>query len=357
MNIQKPFQFIPTVRIKNNIKLLFCCLVFSINCFGSNHNVDLSRKILAIEKRSNTIIGITAIHIEKNNMVQHRGNKRFFMASTIKVPIAIAFLHRVDEKEDSLEHVIKLDSSSSVPGSGSLHYLFEKKTINMSMNRLIQYMLRNSDNSASDAVLRAAGGPVYVSNYMRSLGFKHILVNRSILETLMDTNHVDHAYLKQPRSVASWKKIFNGIPLDQKVSAWLHFERDIRDTTTPNDMAGLLVKLYKNQILSKASTTYLLGVMEKCRTGSTRIRALLPSNVKVAHKTGTWGIDEDRYRRYPGAKNLFRFASDVGIITLPKNKGHVAIAVYVKSKTTNDHMRSRAIALASREIYNYYMAQ
>ena len=356
MNTHTSSHFTPTVRIKNNLRFL-CCLLFSVNCFASNVPSDFSKKMAAIEKRSNTIIGVTAIHIEKNKMIQYRGNKRFFMASTIKVPIAIAFMHRVDEKEDSLGHVIQLDSSCSVPGSGSLHYLFEKKNIKMSMNHLLQYMLRNSDNSASDAVLRAAGGPVYVSNYMRSLGFRHILVNRSILEILMDTNHVDHAYLKHPRSVASWKKIFNGVPLDQKVSAWLHFERDIRDTTTPNDMAGLLVKLYRNQVLSKSSTSYLLGVMEKCRTGRTRIKGLLPSNTKVAHKTGTWGIDEERYLRYPASKNLFRFASDVGIITLPRNKGHVAIAVYIKSKTTNDHMHSRAIALASRDVYNYFMTQ
>ena len=54
---------------------------------------------------------------------------------------------------------------------------------------------------------------------------------------------------------------------------------------------------------------------------------------------------------------MFRFASDVGIITLPNNKGHVAIAVYVKSKSASDYPRSRSIALTSRAIYDYFMQQ
>lgn len=44
-------------------------------------------------------MGITAIYIEKNKVIAHNSNQRFFMASTIKLPIAMAFLHRVDEKK------------------------------------------------------------------------------------------------------------------------------------------------------------------------------------------------------------------------------------------------------------------
>lgn len=98
-----------------------------------------------------------------------------------------------------------------------------------------------------------------------------------------------------------------------------------------------------------------MKIMEQCRTGRSRIKGLLPANVKVAHKTGTWSIYERDYLRYPGSKKLYRFVSDVGIITLPNNKGHIAIAVYVKSKSASDYPRSRAIALASRAIYDHFM--
>lgn len=226
----------------------------------------------------------------------------------------------------------------------------------MSLRQILIHMLSNSDNSASDTILQVVNGPGYVTKRMYALGFKNILINRSILEILLDTNHVDHSLLQKRRPVFSWIRIFNSIPLEQKMLAWQHFQNDIRDTTTPDDMAKLLVKLYKREALSESNTKVLMDIMEKCRTGRSRIKGLLPPGVKVAHKTGTWAIYEQKYLRYPGSKKLYRFASDVGIITLPNNKGHIAIAVYVKSQAASDYGRSRAIALASRAIYDHFMS-
>lgn len=341
------------IRIK--LFLLFFFLLASISCFANKNEIDLIKKINAIEKKSNVTIGLSAILIESNKIIAHNSKKHFFMASTIKLPIALAFLHRVDEKKDSLNRMIKLDSNNSVPGSGSLYHLFERKKMSMSSLKILMHMLAHSDNSASDTILDAVHGPQYVTQRMNHLGFKNISINRSIMEMLMDTNHVNHSYSDQPRTVYSWKRIFNKTPLNQKVKAWEKFQNDKRDSTTPDEMAKLLMKIYKKQALSASSTNILLNIMEGCRTGRSRIKGLLPPNVKVAHKTGTWSIDEQNYIRYPGAKKLFRFASDVGIITLPNNKGHIAIAVYVKSKSESDYPRSRAIALASRAVYDHFM--
>lgn len=336
--------------------ILWCLIyLFTTNCFAIGNEKELLRKISTIEKQSKTIIGISAILIENNKMISHNGTNRFFMASTIKLPIALAFLHRVDQKKDSLNRNMTLDYKNSVPGSGSLYRTFERRKISMPMQNILKLMMIESDNSASDAILHAATGPVYVTKRMKEIGFQNIVINRSILEILMDTNHVARSYLKTHPTTYSWKKIFNKTPLWQKVTAWQRFQNSIKDTTTPNDMARLLVKLFEGEILSAQSTNFLIHIMEQCRTGRHRIKGLLPPHVKVAHKTGTWGIDERKYINYPGAKKLYRFASDVGIITLPKNKGHIAIAIYVKSQSASDYPRNRAIALTSRAIYDHFM--
>jgi len=335
--------------------LLLATCVYSIHSFASTNDPNLINKIAQIEKRYHVTIGVKAIHIENNKTFSHHGNQKFFMASTVKLPIALTFLHRVDLKQDSLNRKIPLSVQNSVPGSGHLYHRFERRTQKLSSQQLLQYMLIESDNSASDTILKTVNGPKMVTKRMEELGFKHIVVNRSILEIMTDTNHVDHAYLDKPRTVYGWKKLFNATPIYQKILGWRHFQNDNRDTTTPDEMAELLVKLQNNQALSKDKTKLLLGIMGQCRTGRSRIRALLPPQAKVAHKTGTWGIDEQRTNNYPGAKNLYRFASDVGIITLPKNKGHIAIAVYVKSQSVSDFPRSRSIALVSRAIYDNFM--
>ncbi|ARB93168.1 class A beta-lactamase [Legionella longbeachae] len=356
MKIKFLTQFVDASKIKSRLQWIFLGLIFSFDCFAAHNNdIELSRRISAIEKNSRTVMGITAIHIEKNKIISHNSNQRFFMASTVKLPIALAFLHRVDENKESLDRVIKMDTKNSVPGSGSLHHIFEKKKLNMSLKQVLIHMMRNSDNSASDTILKVTNGPKYVASRMSALGFKNIFVNRSILEMFLDTNHVNHSYLKKPQPVFSWQKLFDHVPLEEKKLAWQRFQNDTRDTTTSEDMAKLLVKLYKKQALSESNTKLLIDIMEKCRTGRSRIKGLLPAHVKVAHKTGTWSIYEQDYLRYPGSKNLYRFVSDVGIITLPNNKGHIALAVYVKSQSASDYPRSRAIALASRAIYDHFM--
>jgi|GEM_PF-1193519 len=339
----------------SKLPCLFFGLALSITSFAAGSEADLREKIKNIERKTDVIMGITAIHIEKNQTVAHNNTKPFFMASTIKLPIAMAFLNRVDENKDSLDRMIKLGLKNSVPGSGNLHYACEKKKqTNISIQQLLNYMMINSDNSASDTILKQAKGPVNVTKRMQELGLNNTLVNRSILQMLMDTNHVDPALSKEPRSVYSWKKIFNSVSLQSKALAWKYFENDKRDTTTSDDMAKLLVKLYNKEALSESSTKVLMSIMSKCRTGRSRIRGLLPPSVKVAHKTGTWAIGEQNYLQYPGSKNLYRFASDVGIITLPNNQGHIAIAVYVKSQSASDYPRNRAIAMVSRAIYDHF---
>ena len=331
-------------------------LLFTINSYSVSSEALLARKIKSIEKQSNVVMGLTAVYIEKNKLIDHQGAQRFFMASTVKFPIALAFLHRVDQKKESLHRSIKMTVHNSVPGSGSLYYLFEKKAINISLQQILKYMLRDSDNSASDTLLQVVHGPHYVAQQLRHWGFKNIFINRSILEIMLFTNHVDPVFSRKHQPVYAWKKLFNGVPIAAKKAAWERFETDTRDTTTSYDMAMLLTKFYRKQIISAESTQLLMNIMEQCRTGRSRIRGLLPPHVKVAHKTGTWGIDELQYIRYPGVQKLYRFVSDVGIITLPHNKGHIAIAVYVKSKAASNYSRSRAIALASRAVYDHFMA-
>lgn len=59
------------------------------------------------------------------------------------------------------------------------------------------------------------------------------------------------------------------------------------------------------EALSADSTALLKEIMERCETGETRLKGLLPKGTVIAHKTGTIG----------GTTN------DVGVITLPHNKG------------------------------------
>ena len=73
-----------------------------------------------------------------------------------------------------------------------------------------------------------------------------------------------------------------------------------------------------------------------------RLRGLLPPGTVVAHKTGTTAT----YLGLNGGTN------DVGVITLPRDRGRLAIAVYVKGSTRDDTARDRIIARIAKAAFD-----
>ncbi|MGL5807887.1 MAG: serine hydrolase [Xenococcaceae cyanobacterium] len=80
--------------------------------------------------------------------------------------------------------------------------------------------------------------------------------------------------------------------------------------------------------------------MERCETGASRLKGLLPKEVVVAHKTGT----------------DFLATNDAGFITLPDRKGHIAIAVFVKNSDKPMPEQEKAIAEVARSVYSFFVS-
>jgi len=104
-------------------------------------------------------------------------------------------------------------------------------------------------------------------------------------------------------------------------------------------MTRLLLRIWKREILTPQSAAVLLDMMDRCQTGKSRIKGLLPQGTDVAHKTGSLG----------------GVANDIGFITLPGDAGHVAISVFTKSSTKPEDAAEKAIAEISRTIYDYFV--
>ncbi len=115
---------------------------------------------------------------------------------------------------------------------------------------------------------------------------------------------------------------------------------DPTDAAPPEEMAQLLAMLHRRKLLAPATTDTLLAIMSRAVTGRARIPALLPAGTPVAHKTGT----------------ISSTTNDVGIITLPGGRGHLAIAIFVKGSKVGVRARERAIASAAAVVYNHVMA-
>jgi beta-lactamase class A len=297
----------------------------------------LQAEVARLAKISDGVVGMSALHVESNRRFAFHGEDRFPMASSYKVPIAVQLLARVDRGELRLDQMVTIEPRDLHPGSGMINALLNKPGVALSLRNLLELMLLISDNSATDIVLRLAGGPQAVTAKMRELNISGIDVSRPTANLIADWDGASLPTENEWRPEL-FTKAFAAVAPEQRQQAHDRFNQDPRDTSQPNAMAALLEKIYHRQLHHPETADLLLDIMNRCQTGDARIKGMLPPGTEVAHKTGSIG----------GTVN------DVGILTLPDNGGHVVLALFVKQGSKSE-VSERAIAQISRAVYDYFL--
>jgi len=285
-------------------------------------------------------VGVGIIHLETGRELFVNRDEAFPMASTYKVPIAVQLLTLVDSGRLRLDSMVTLRPSDLHPGSGTISNLLDDPGVALSVRNLLELMLLISDNSATDINLRTAGASGAVNARLRTLGISGISVDRPTIRLIADAIGVTNLPPENELTLQRFNALASAVPETAQKTAAQQFNRDRRDTSTPEGMTRLLAKIWRGEALSRANTDLLLDIMRRCETGQARIKGLLPSDVVVMHKTGTLNLG---------------VANDVGIITLPNNAGHVALAVFVKESTENADVQERTIAQVARAVYDYFL--
>src|SRR5437867_9887437 len=80
----------------------------------------LENEIAHVSTLSGGRVGVGVVHLESGRELFVNGAERFPMASTYKVPIAVALLTRVDSGKLRLDSMITLQPSDLHPGSGTI---------------------------------------------------------------------------------------------------------------------------------------------------------------------------------------------------------------------------------------------
>jgi len=271
--------------------------------------MDLQSGLGRIAEQAGGRMGVSAVLVETGEHVAWHGDQPFFMASTVKFPVALQVLNLVDGGKLSLDKKIPITAADRPPGVTTLGGKFQPGA-EFSVRELLGYMILNSDNTACDVLMRICGGPPAVIARVQALGIEGIRIDRLEKRLSADDSRSHAKFLK-----------------------------DLRDTSTPDAMAALLAKFQQGETLKPSSTVVLRELMEETTTFPNRLKGLLPPGTTVAHKTGTWG---------KAATN------DVGIITLPGGK-HVAIAVFSNGSNKSAAEVDHAIALIGQQVYDYWL--
>lgn len=299
----------------------------------------LRAELARIAESAGGVMGLGIHHLETGRELYVHGDEAFPMASTYKVPIAVQLLTRVERGEVSLDSLVEVRPHHLHPGSGTLTPLFDDPGVHLSLRNLFELMLQISDNSGTDLVLEAAGGPEAVTDRMREAGLEDIRVDRPTLRLIADYLGLRDLPPAEDYTAERFETLLDSLPEEDREAAEEAFAGDPRDTATPRAMTRLLAGLWHRELLGAESSDLLLDVMRRCRTGENRLKGMLPPETVVAHKTGTIG----------GTTN------DVGILELPDGRGHVVVAAFVRESEEDVEEREEAIAQAARAVYDYFL--
>jgi beta-lactamase class A len=279
-------------------------------------------------------IGFAAQEIGGKEVISFNGDQTFAMASAYKIAIATAVLDRVDKKELSLDQMVEIKPETMIVGQIALAETFVHPGLQLSVANLIEVMITESDNTATDVLMGLAGGPAAVTKNLRRLGITDFRVDRLTGEILRDMFSLPG--LATPKVIAEAFRTRPELVTIQDAPN-PDFEADPRDHATPLAFLQLLLAIDSGKATSAESRDFLLQVMSRTRTGAGRIKGLLPRGTPVAHKTGTTG----------------GVANDVGYITLPDGR-RFAIVVFTNSSKTPTPDRDRAIAEIARSLFDYF---
>lgn len=299
----------------------------------------LEADIRALSKQgagSAGVVGVAAWRLDgRGPRVLVNADQAFPMASTFKVAVAGRLLERVDKGELKLDQMISIDPNRMV----DLEVIADRfihPGVSLSVYNLLELMLTQSDNTATDYMVEAAGGPAAVTAWVRRQGIQDLRVDG-------DTDAIIRRFYGMgpgpfPQALAEKIKTDPNIAAES-LEPSAAFDADPRDTATPVAMTQLLTRIFNGDALSPESTKIMVAIMARCRTGVTRLRALMPPGTQMADKTGTIG----------GSVN------DVGVITLPDGAGSVAVAVYIKGSDAPYEAREKTIAQIGRAVRDYYL--
>lgn len=235
--------------------------------------------------------GIFLIDLDTSSYVDINGTIPVAAASTIKVPVLVAFFQDVDAGKIRLDEMLTMQPEMVATGSGDMQY--QSPGTKYSALETATKMIAISDNTATNMLITRMGGAVALNQRFQSWGLTATVIQNP-LPDLQGTN-----------------------------------------TTSPKDLANLLAWVNQGDLVSMRSRDRILDIMRQTVT-NTMLPSGLGEGAIIAHKTG----------------NIDSLAGDVGLIDMPSGKRYIVSALVKRSP--NNEQAPELIRQVSERAYKYF---
>ncbi len=252
-------------------------------------------------------IGIAVI-VNRADTIGINGNSPFPMLSVYKFPIAVALGDYLRVRGEALPDTVTVTSTDLMPDTYSpLRDKYEgQEVVALPFYEIMAYALQQSDNNASDIILKTMGGADYAMSALKRLGLKDINI------------------------VSTEAEMHDDVQLSYA------------NTATPLAMAKMIDAFDYGFDDTYSSTVKQL--METCATGQNRlVKPLTTANATVGHKTGTGFTLPD---------GRLMAINDVGYVHLPGGPNY-SIAVFIENSGYDMPQTEDIIANISEIVYRH----
>jgi beta-lactamase class A len=293
----------------------------------------LRAEVERIDQATPGELGLYVKKLATGETLDYGAGQRWYLASSAKLPIAIAVLQEVEAGELALSRALVLQDGDRIEAS---QLVWQPSGRRYRIDELLRRMLMDSDNTAANMLVRAIGEDV---------------LNRRASDLLGDVTLTDLAAVRrdvyaelspEARELSNVEMVkIAAAPIGPKrvdaVLRTLRLERSELQATTMEEAyaryyrrglnsatlvayGGMLEKMVKGQLVSPEHTKLLFKDLKYDSYDAYRLEAGLPRSVKFIHKTGT----------------QFERACHMGVIR-PQDEGRDAIVVAACASGLDEH--------------------
>jgi len=266
--------------------------------------------------------------------------QRLPQQSVSKLWVAITVMDLVDQGKAHLDDPILVRPEDLTLFHQPVAMLVKGEGYHTDVQGLLTRALTHSDNTANDRLLTYVGGPSAVRAMIerKRLGDIRFGPGERLLQS-----HTAGLEWQPAYAVANGFNIARSrLSPAARAAALDRYVADPPDGAAPLAIADALARLARGDVLSPASTRFLLDTMGHSVTGRARLRAGLGAGWAINHKTGT-GQDL-------GARNAG--FNDVGLLTAPDGRRY-AVAVMIGDTRRPMRERQHLIQSVAAAVVNY----
>ncbi|MDM0086975.1 serine hydrolase [Variovorax sp. J2P1-31] len=302
------------------------CLLGLESARAADWDAGLKQEIERIDRESPGKLGVYVKRLKQGDSFNYGADQRWYLGSTVKVPIAIAVLQQVDAGQLKLSDTMTLEPGDRIE-AGQL--VWRKPGAVISIDELLQRMLGDSDNTAANMLIRKVGLAQVNRSAQAAMGADGLGTLSTLAEVRYDVYaelHPDARKLSNdqlvtiasapmgPQRVEALRQALDvpasAFQVKTIDEAYDRYYRRGLNAATLVAYGAMLEKLVQGKLLQPASMQKLFTAMKIDIFTNYRLQAGLPRRVKFIHKTGT----------------QHRTACHAGVIQ-PQNGGADAIVV------------------------------